>query len=322
MPDLKKMNVLVTPTSFGKMDHRLIDELESRVGKVTYNESGRPLNSPTLAKMLVGIDGFIAGLDAIDKAALENTTRLKVIARYGVGVDNVDLAYARERGIVVTNAPGANSVSVAEMSIAMILNLARHIPASIEATRRGGWPRLNGLTLEGKTFGLLGFGSIGKAVSVRLLAFGCRVLACDPFPDVTFAEKVGVKLVGLDEVLSQSDFVSLHLPVLSETRGIVDATFLAKMKVGAYLVNTARGELINETDLVSAIQNQHIAGAALDVFPIEPPSADSPLLDMPQVLVTPHLSSHTDGATNRMGWMALEDCLAVLSGEKPTHQVA
>jgi D-3-phosphoglycerate dehydrogenase len=322
MPDLREMHVLITPTSFGKMDPRLIEELESKVGKVTYNESGKPLNSPTLAKMLEGVDGFIAGLDVIDRAALENATQLKVIARYGVGVDNVDLEFARERGIVVTNTPGANSVSVAEMSIAMMLNLARHIPASIEATRLGGWPRMNGLTLEGKTIGLLGFGAIGKAVSVRLLAFGCHVLAYDPFPDVAFAEKIGVNLVQLEDVLSQSDFVSLHLPVLPETRGMVDAAFLVKMKTGAYLVNTARGELINENDLVAAIQNRHIAGAALDVFPIEPPPADHPLLNMPQVLVTPHLSSHTDGATNRMGWMALEDCFAVLSGEKPVHQVA
>ncbi|MGB4595547.1 MAG: phosphoglycerate dehydrogenase [Anaerolineaceae bacterium] len=321
MPDLKEMNVLVTPTSFGKMDRCLIDELESKVGKVTYNESGKPINSPTLAKMLIGIDGYIAGLDVIDKASLENATRLRVIARYGVGVDNIDLAYARERGIIVTNTPGANSVSVAEMSIAMMLSLARHIPASIQATRSGGWPRMNGLTLEGKTVGLLGFGSIGKAVSVRLLAFGCRVLAYDPFPDVAFVEKVGVKLVGLDEVLSQSDFVSLHLPLLPETRGMVDAKLLTKMKVGAYLINTARGELIIETDLVAAIQTQHLAGAALDVFPVEPPPSENLLLNLPQVLVTPHLSSHTDGATNRMGWMALEDCLAALSGEKPRCQI-
>lgn len=321
MADLKQMNVLVTSTSFGKMDHRLIDELEAQVGMVIYNESGKPLKSPDLAKLLDGVDGYIAGLDVIDRAALEQAAGLKVIARYGVGVDNVDLAYARERGIVVTNTPGANSVSVAEMSIALMLNLARPIPASIAATRVGGWPRSNGWTLEGKTVGLLGFGAIGKAAAVRLLAFDCRVLAYDPCPDVAFAEKTGVKLAGLNEILPQSDFISLHMPVLPETRGMVNAEFLAKMKTGAYLINTARGELINEDDLAAAIQSKHIAGAALDVFPVEPPPADNPLLSLSQVLVTPHLSAHTDGATNRMGWMALEDCLAVLRGEKPTHPV-
>lgn len=322
MADLKQMSVLVTSTSFGKMDHRLIEELEARVGRVIYNESGKPLKSPDLAKMLDGVDGYIAGLDVIDRAALEPAAGLKVIARYGVGVDNVDLAYARERGIVVTNTPGANSVSVAEMAIAMMLNLARPIPAAIAATRAGGWPRSNGWTLEGKTVGLLGFGAIGKAAAVRLRAFDCRVLAYDPYPDVAFAEKTGIQLAGLNEILPHSDFISLHMPVLPETRGMVNAEFLAKMKRGAYLINTARGELINEGDLAAAIESKQIAGAALDVFPVEPPPADHPLLSLPQVLVTPHLSAHTDGATNRMGWMALQDCLAVLRGEKPAHPVA
>jgi D-3-phosphoglycerate dehydrogenase len=321
MADLKQMCVLVTSTSFGKMDPRLISELEGQVGKVIYNKTGKPLQSADLARMLEGVDGYIAGLDVIDRAALEYATNLKVIARYGVGVDNVDLAYARQRGITVTNTPGANSVSVAELAIAMMLNLARPIPASIAATREGGWPRSNGWSLEGKTIGLLGFGAIGKAAAARLRAFDCRVLAYDPYPDRDFAEKVGVELAGLDEILSQSDFVSLHLPLLPATRGMVNAEFLAKMKPGAYLVNTARGELINEIDLAAAIQSGHIAGAALDVFPVEPPPSGNPLLGLPQVLVTPHLSAHTDGATNRMGWMALEDCLAVLRGEIPAHPV-
>jgi D-3-phosphoglycerate dehydrogenase len=321
MTDLKDLCVLVTPTSYGKMDHRLKTELEAQVGRVVYNETGKPLQSKALAEMLPGVDGLIAGLDVIDRPALECADRLKVIARYGVGIDNVDLDYARERGIVVTNTPGANAVSVAEMAIAMMLNLARPIPDSIIATRQGGWPRANGLTLEGKTVGFLGLGAIGKAAAVRLAAFDCRLLAYDPYPDQAFAAQVGLTYTQLDDVLAQSDFVSLHLPLMPETRGIVNADFLHKMKTGAYLINTARGELINEEDLAETLRRKHIAGAALDVFPVEPPAPDHPLLSMPQVLVTPHLSAHTDGATNRMGSMALADCLAVLRGEKPAHPV-
>lgn len=321
MVELKNMCVLVTPTSFGKMDPSLKSKLESQVGKVIYNERGKPLQSVDLAKMLTGVDGYIAGLDVIDRDALENAVTLKVIARYGVGVDNVDLEYARERGICVTNTPGANAVSVAELAIAMMLNLARSIPTSIQATRQGGWPRSNGQTMEGKTVGLLGFGAIGKAAAVRLRAFNCTVLAYDPNPNKDFAERNGIKLAGLEEILPQSDFISLHLPLLPETRGMVNDRFLAQMKAGAYLVNTARGELINDADLAAFIEIKHIAGAALDVFSVEPPSGDNPLLSLPQVLVTPHISAHTDGATNRMGQMALDDCLAVLRGEKPAYPV-
>ncbi|GAP13151.1 phosphoglycerate dehydrogenase [Longilinea arvoryzae] len=322
MPDLKQMRVLVSATSYGKSDPGLIRDLESQVGQVIYNQTGKPLKSADLAKMVEGVDGFIAGVDVIDRAALEHADRLKVIARYGVGVDNVDLAYARERGIVVTNTPGANSVSVAEMSIALMLDLARPIPDAIAATRQGNWPRSNGWTLEGKTVGLLGFGAIGRAAAVRLRAFDCRVLAYDPYPDRAFADKVGVELAGMDAILPECDFVSLHLPLLPETRGLVNAGFLAKMKAGSYLVNTARGELVNDADLADAIRSRHLAGAGLDVFAVEPPPADNPLLSLPQVIVTPHMSAHTDGATNRMGWMALENCLAVLRGGKPTHPVA
>ncbi|MRR31778.1 hydroxyacid dehydrogenase [bacterium] len=312
---------MVTATSYGKVDPRLKTELEAQVGRVIYNETGKPLQSRDVATMLDGVDGYIAGLDVIDRVALENAKTLKVIARYGVGLDNVDLAYASERGIKVTNTPGANAVSVAELAIAMMLNLARPIPDSITVTRQGGWPRTNGITLEGKTVGLLGFGAIGKAAAVRLTAFGCRVLAYDPYPDHPFAQNIGVQFTSLNDLLPQSQFVSLHLPLLPETRGMVNAEFLSMMKNGAYLVNTARGELINEADLAASIQSKHIAGAALDVFPVEPPAVDHPLMSLPHVLVTPHMSAHTDGATNRMGWMALENCLAVLRGEKPVNLV-
>jgi len=321
LTNLKLCKVLVTPTSFGKGDPELKTILESAVGLVVYNPTRRPLTSAELRDLLPGCDGYIAGLDAIDRAALEGADRLQVIARYGVGVDNVDLAAAAEKGIIVTNTPGANSGSVAELAVGLMLALGRNLVEAATAARAGAWPRLQGTSLECRCVGLLGFGAIGRQVARRLSGFGCRVLAYDPFPDMQAAANMGVELAPFDEVLAQADFISLHLPVLPETRRLVNAEFLARMKDGACLVNTARGELIDEAALVEALLSGKLRGAALDVFPVEPPAADNPLLQLPQVLVTPHISSHTDIATRNMGSMALAECLAALRGESPRYRV-
>jgi D-3-phosphoglycerate dehydrogenase len=319
--DLKQCRLLVTPTSYGKNDPRLKSELEALVGEVIYNTTGRPLGSTDVAKLLPGVDGYIAGVDVIDRFALEHGDRLKVISRYGVGVDRVDLAAAAERGIVVTITPGANTVSVAELTIGLLLALARQIPEGASALRQGRYPRLAGLTLEGKTVGIIGLGAIGKQVARRLRCFGCRLLASDPMPDHSFADATGVELVSLAQLLEQSDFVSLHLPLSPETRAFVNRDFLAKMKPGAFLVNTARGEIVKEDALLEALDSKHLGGAALDVFAVEPPSPDNPLLARSQVIATPHLGSQTDSATNSMGWMAMQDCLAVLRGDAPAYRV-
>jgi D-3-phosphoglycerate dehydrogenase len=320
--ELKDAKILVSATSYGKNDPRLKTELEAQVASVMYNPTGKPLTSAQLADLLPGIDGFIAGLDVIDSAALEKADRLKVIARYGVGVDNVDLAAAREMGITVTNTPGANSVSVAELALTLILSLARQIPEAASAVQDGKWPRLGGLTLENKTVGLLGLGAIGKQLARRLQGFDCRVIAYDPYADPDFAHEHGVELAGFDKVVAAADFLSLHLPLLPETRLLVNAAFLAKMKNGAYLINTSRGEVVDESALLSALESGHLKGAGLDAFAVEPPDPANPLLHLPQVIATPHLGAQTDGATSNMGWLALQDCLAVLRGEEPKFRVA
>jgi D-3-phosphoglycerate dehydrogenase len=322
MPDLKTCRVLVTPTSYGRDDARLRTELEATVGSVVYNPTDRPLPAHALRELLPGCHGYIAGLDTVDRSVIEVAGQLKVIARYGAGVDRVDLDAARECGIVVTNTPSANAVSVAELAIGLMLSLARSIPMADAATKRGEWPRLRGMSMEGKTVGLLGLGAIGRDVAKRLQCFGCRVVAHDPVADVEIAQALGVELLPAGDVISQADFLSLHVPVLPETRGMVDADFLASMKQGAYLINSARGELLDETALLSALDSGHLRGAALDAFNSEPPSAHNPLFAMPNVIATPHTGAHTDGATNAMGWGALNDCLAVLRGDPPAHRVA
>jgi D-3-phosphoglycerate dehydrogenase len=319
--DLKQCRLLVTPTSFGKNDPRLKADLERLVGEVIYNPTGKPLSPAEVARLLPGVDGYIAGLDGIDRDALASADRLKVIARYGVGVDSVDLEAAREKNIIVTNTPGANSVSVAELTLALMLALARQIPEAVAAARQGRFHRLSGISLEGKTVGIVGLGAIGKQLARRLSGFDCRLLAYDPNPDTAYARLYQVEIVGMDLLLGQSDFVSLHLPLMRETRGMVDASFLARMKTGAYLINTARGELVDEAALLAALQSGQLKGAGLDALAQEPPDPEHPLLALPQVIATPHVGAQTDGATNTMGWMALQDCLAVLQGEEPAHRV-
>jgi D-3-phosphoglycerate dehydrogenase len=319
--ELKRMRVLVTPTSFGINDASLRTRLEDEVGEVIYNPFGRPLSAAELAQLLPGCQGYIAGLDAITRLALDHADQLRVIARYGVGVDGVDLEAARAKGIVVTNTPGANSASVAELAVGLMLALVRNLAIAARATQAGEWPRLRGTLLEGKTIGLVGFGAIGKRVARLLQGFVCRVIAHDPYPDLAYASQAGVRLVPLPELLRHSDVISLHCPLLPETRGLVNAAFLAQMKPGAYLVNTARGELVDEPALVEALQRGQLRGAALDVFTRQPPEAGHPLLALPQVIGTPHLGSQTDSATNAMGWDALSDCLAVLRGQEPRYRV-
>jgi len=321
MADLQSCRVLVTPRSFGRHDPQLKAELEATVGEVIYNPFGRSLTSSEVQELLPGCDGYIAGVDTIDRAALEAADQLRVIARYGVGVDRVDLEAAREKGIVVTNTPGANSTSVAELAIGLMLSLARMIPLANQETRAGKPPRIQGVSLEGKVVGLLGLGAIGKRVARRLQGFDCTVLAYDPAVDAATAQEVGALLCSQEEVVAKSDFLSLHVPVLPETRGMVNVSFLAQMKEGAFLINTARGELIDEVALFEALKSGHLRGAALDAFAREPPSEDNPLFSLPQVIATPHMGAHTDGATNAMGWGALRDCLAVLLGEEPIHRV-
>jgi D-3-phosphoglycerate dehydrogenase len=320
--NLKDCRILVTPTSYGKNDSRLKTELEAQVGEVIYNPTGKPLTSMEIAKLLPGIDGYLAGLDGIDANALEKADRLKVIARYGVGVDNVDLSAARKKGIVVTNTPGANSVSVAELAVGLMLALARQIPEAVEAVHQGKWPRYSGVSLEGKTIGILGLGAIGKQLARRLTGFDCKIMAFDPYAESAYAKENHIEIAPMDDVIRQADFVSLHLPLLPETRGIVDETFLAKMKKGSFLINTSRGEAIDESALLKALQSGHLRGAGLDAFTVEPPDPKNPLLALPQVVVTPHLGAQTDGATSNMGWFAMKDCLAVLKGEQPVYPVS
>jgi phosphoglycerate dehydrogenase-like enzyme len=317
---LESCVVLVTPRSFGHAAPELRTELEVSVGTVRYSNSGRPLTAEELAGQMADVDGLLAGLDEIDSGVFASAPHLRVVARYGVGVDNVDLVAAHTHHVVVTNTPGANSQAVAELTIGLIFSLARSIPQSSWETRSGAWRSQGGIEVAGRTVGLIGLGRVGRVVAARARAVGCRVTAYDPYVDPgQVAEKV--EMTNLENVARSSDFISLHVPLTAETAGMVSGDFLDMVRPGAYLINTARGGLIVEQDLLHALESGVISGSALDTMATEPPDPENPLLQHPRVIVTPHSGAHTAEAATAMGRAALDDLLAVLSGREPRHPV-
>ena len=321
MKPLNECKVLVTPTSYAAQDPSLKTDLEDAVGEVIYNTTGKPLSADHLVSLLQGVYGLIAGLDDISSQVILSAADLKVIARYGVGYNNVDLDAAKANGIAVTNTPGANAKSVAELTIGLILNLLRPINLCSQRTAVGEWPREKGYSLEGKVVGLIGLGAIGKEVARRLSGFDCQVLGFDVLQDQSFSKEYDVEYVSMTELLEKADIVSLHIPGTPETLNMVDKDFLAGMKDKSWLVNTSRGDLIDENALVDALKSGKLRGAALDVFQQEPPGLENPLLKLDNVVLTPHMGAHSDSAANRMGRMALNDCLRVLRGEQPEYKV-
>ena len=233
---------------------------------------------------------------------IEAAANLKVIGRAGVGVDNIDLEAATKKGIIVMNTPGGNTLSTAEHTLAMILALSRRLPAANSSLKAGRWEKkkFTGVELFGKSLGIIGLGRIGAELARRVQSFGMQVMAYDPYINMEAAQRLGVKVVELPQLLAQSDYVSLHLPLTARTRHIIDKEAIGRMKPGARLINCARGGLVDEQALVEALENGRLAGAALDVFEQEPLPADHPLLKMPQLVLTPHLGASTAEAQQKV----------------------
>ena len=258
----------------------------------------------------------------VTKEVLGRGTNLKVVGRAGVGVDNIDVAEATARKVVVVNAPTASSVSVAELAIGHMISLCRHLAAADRSVKEGKWEkkRFEGRELHGKVLGLVGSGRIGAEVARRAEAFGMRVIAFDPYLPPEAAAKAGITLVDEDRLLQEADVVSIHAALTPETRGMIGAQELSLMKHTAILVNCARGGILQEAALAEALKAGSIAGAALDVFEKEPPTA-TPLLSAPNVVFTPHLGASTHEAQARAGSVIADQVLAALAGEKPEFVV-
>jgi D-3-phosphoglycerate dehydrogenase len=247
---------------------------------------------------------------------IQAADNLKVIGRAGVGVDNVDVEAATKKGIVVLNAPDGNTISTTELSIAMLLALARNIPQAHSSLKAGAWDRkkFTGVEINGKTLGIVGMGRIGTEVAKRMIGMGMNVLAYDPFLTEERAESLGVSLVDLDKIITDSDFITVHTPLNAETKGLFGAEEFARMKKGVRLINCARGGIYDEQALAEAIKSGQVAGAAIDVYPTEPP-ADRCLIDLPQTVVTPHLGASTTEAQENVAVDVAIEVIKVLKGE-------
>ena len=304
--------ILVTPTSF-KPDKPgpALERLRSFAGELVFNPHARPLTEDELMPLLDGCDGCIAGLDHFNRTVIYSARTLKVISRYGAGVDNVDMAAANERHITVCNTPGVNAQAAADLTFGLMLCLARKLPLLDRSTRAGGWDRFIGVELYQKTLGIVGLGAVGKAVAQRAAGFSMKILACDPVIDTAYTQAHGIIAVNFNELVSESDFLTLHLPLDGETRYIISADVMRNMKKGAILINTARGGLVDEAAACELLQSGHLGGLGLDVYENEPPD-NSPLFALDNVVVTPHTAARTAEATAAMAMLSVENLINAL----------
>jgi D-3-phosphoglycerate dehydrogenase len=280
----------------------------------------------TVIREIEGVSGVVVRTAPFTREIIEAAGSLRVIGRHGVGVDNIDVRAATEKGIVVVNTPNANATSVAEHTLTAIGALAKHMVVRDRATREGRWAIRDGFNtedLDGKTLGLIGMGRIGSMVARRAaVAFNMKVIAFDPYVAPEAARELGVTLCpAVDDVFRQADVVSLHTPLNPETRGFVNAERLRRMKPTAFLVNFSRGEVVDEPALCEALKGGVIAGAALDVYEKEPPAADSPLFTLDNVILSPHSAALTRECVIRMATGAAEGVVDVLSGRRPQFVV-
>jgi D-3-phosphoglycerate dehydrogenase len=295
---------------------RAIELLRAAPGVTVGVRTG--LAESDLLPLVTGIDGWIVrGATKVTRRLIEAAPKLRWIGRAGAGLDNIDVAAAKERGIEVMNVPGANAVAVAELVFGLLLALLRHLPEADASVRRGEWDksRFMGRELRGKTLGIVGLGKIGSAVARRALAFEMKCVGHDPLVSDAEVRAMGVEPLALDDLIARAEILTLHVPIASETKGLIDAARIARMPRGAILVNAARGGLVDESGLLAALESGALAGAALDVFAEEPPRG-SPLLDHPRVVRTPHIGAATVEAQEAVGEEIVVMLLARMAAAK------
>jgi D-3-phosphoglycerate dehydrogenase len=305
---------IIIPDNLHKAGLKLLDAADG----LTYEAPDSITREELIAKAGEADALIIRSASTVDAEMFDALTRVKVIGRAGVGVDNVDLDIATQRGVVVMNAPDGNTYATAEHTMAMMLALARHVAPAYMSMRAGKWDRKSfmGVELRGKTLGIVGFGRVGQAVAKRAAAFEMTVIAHDPYIPQDVADAAGVPLMGLDELFAQSDFLTLHAVVTDETRHMINVNSIAGMKDGVRIINVARGALIDDHDLAVAIKFGQVAGTAVDVYAEEPPPDDHPLLGLEGVLHTPHLGASTHDAQREVAVQATECVInALLHGQ-------
>ncbi|MCS7114124.1 MAG: phosphoglycerate dehydrogenase [Nitrososphaerota archaeon] len=315
-----KPKVYITSRSFGQFSEEALKLINS-VAEVERNPYGRAMTEEELLKAVKDADGLIVGNDKINKKVIEHAEKLKIIARHGVGVDNVDLKAATDNNIIVTYTPNVNADAVADFTMGLIFSLARNIPQAYVSLRQGKWEatKFMGVDVHGKTLGIIGLGEIGYRVAKRARGFDMKILYWSRNRKGSIEKELSVQYVDLQTLLRESDFVTIHLALTDETRGMIGKKELDLMKKTAYLINTARGPIVDEKALYEALKEGKIAGAAVDVYEKEPPDADNPLLRLDNVIATPHVAAYSRETMQRMDMMNAEDILRFFKGEQPQN---
>lgn len=299
--------ILISTSSFGKFDKIPLEILKKKNYELILNPYGRELRENEITELLNGVDGLIAGTEPITREVIHNARNLKVISRCGIGIDNVDIEAMKERGIRLYRTPEGPALAVAELTLGLILDSLRYISYLNKKIRSGGWEKKMGRLFTGKTVGIVGMGTIGKRLTTFLRPFNCKILARDHVPDVEFARENNINYVNLDELLKESDIVTLHLPLESDTKGLFDRNLFSQMKDGAIFINTSRGKIVDEDDLYDVLREGKIAHACLDVYRNEPYTGK--LKELDNVTLTCHIGSYAKEARVKMEEQAVENLL-------------
>lgn len=312
--------ILTTPRSFAGCT-KAQDLLRQAGHEVRVMRPDKPYSAKELCLMIQGVDALIAGLDEVDSQVIQaGLPSLKIIARNGAGYNNVDVATAKRNGVQVTVTPGANSIAVCELAFALMMGLSRKVHSMDANVRNGQWNRVQGSELFGKTLGVIGTGAIGSSLIQRCAAFGMEIMAYDLYPKENLVQEYGVQYVDLERIYKAADFVSLHLPSTPETKGMINSNVISRMKKGACIINTARGDLIDENALFTALESGHLGGAGLDAFSSEP-FIDKRFWGLSNVIMTPHSGAYTVEAVERTLMAAAEEVLRVLANKKPLYPI-
>ncbi len=318
-------SVLIFPEAYYKTEAPYVQMFQDAGFEIRYPEDPtftRGLHSEEeTIEVIAGVDATVAGGEYYTPRVIESLPQLKVIARAGVGFDRVDVESATSHQVAVTVTPTSNHESVAELTLALLFAVTKKIVVNDRAVRGGAWPTDLLMPIRGQTFGILGLGRIGRSTAVRARALGMDVLACEKFPQQDFVKEQGIELVDFEQLLQRSDFVSIHCPLNDETRGMMNRDAFALMKDRAILLNTARGGVVAEADLVEALQEGTIHAAGLDVFEVEPASAENPLFKLDNVVVSPHKAGTDEKSSEGMGVEAADCIIKLFRGEWPEGAV-
>ena len=314
------LKVLITSRSFGKIGDSAKKVLEDAGIEITNISAN--FDQAEFERIIPEFDALIIGAHDFSEADMERCPKLKIICKHGVGLDNIHVSKAKELGIAVCNAPGTNSNAVADLTLGLMLSVCRKISHSAALVREGVWKSHIGEDVCGKTVGLLGFGAIAKGVARRARGFGMKILAYDPYVTELPQEFAGwVELCDMEKVITACDILSVHIPLTPETRNTISTAELAKMKQGAYVINTARGGIVDEAALYEALVSGHLNGAAMDVVESEPMTPDHPLLSLDNVVVTPHIAMYSKEAINAVSMICAENVVACLTGGEIINRV-